>query len=118
MKFPPVSLALAFLLNINSAIAEDSIGFFDLYPLCTMEGTLTCPDGFDVACENENPNDTEPRCLFFENKYVPGCWKFVGHKNIDFSLVPKNMPPSTMIKVTGSGGVYTLNRDTIGCKKL
>lgn len=91
---------------------------FDVCPLCTNFGELTCPNGYKIICADKTPGETEPKCLFLENKFVPGCWKYAGKRSIDFSILPGNMPPSTMIKITGGGDVYVLNREIIGCKKL
>ena len=110
-------LFFAFLLiNALNAIAESKT--FSVSPLCTMDGEIICPNGFQPNCNDETENKTEPKCLFYENKYVPGCWKFIGIEKIDFSLLPLNMPPSTMIEIIGGGEVYTLNRDIVGCRKL
>lgn len=110
-------LILFFLILIafaNKAFAEQE---FYLCPLCNGD-KVTCPKGFEAACADLVPGETVPKCIFFENKYIPGCWKFVGKKKLDLSLIPANMPPSTMIKVIGGGEIYTLNREIIGCKKL
>lgn len=91
---------------------------FDVCPLCTNFGEMTCPTGYKVICADKEFGETEPKCLFLENRYIPGCWKHAGKRSIDLSLIPINMPPSTMITVTGGGDVYVLNREIIGCKKL
>ncbi len=91
---------------------------FDVCPLCTNYGELTCPSGYKVICADKVRGETEPKCLFLESRFIPGCWKHAGKKSIDFSILPGNMPPSTMIKITGGGDVYVLNREIIGCKKL
>ena len=112
---------LLFLLLVLTAYAPKAFAStvaFDVYPLCTNDGGIICPFGYEAACKDEIPYNTEPKCVFLDNKYVPGCWRFIGVKNLDFSLFPANMPPTTMIKVTGGGQVYTLNREIIGCKKL
>ncbi|MBI3589815.1 MAG: hypothetical protein HY094_00335 [Candidatus Melainabacteria bacterium] len=118
MKFLLLILFLIVLITLGSRAFCDSEAFY-VSPLCTTEGSLTCPDGFEAACADEKPGDTEPKCLFLETKYVPGCWKFIGIKHLDLSLFPtNNMPSSTMVKVTGGGEVFTLNREIIGCRKL
>ena len=91
---------------------------FDLYPLCTTVGDITCPDGYLASCEDEINEKSEPRCLFYGSMHVPGCWKYIGKKSIDFSFLPNNLPSSAMIKITGGGDVFTLNREIVGCKKL
>lgn len=99
-----------------SAFAEPE--HFSVCPLCSSEGVIICPIGYKAACENELPGDTVPKCIFYENKYVPGCWKFVGIKKIDFNLGSLKMPSTTMVEIIGGGETYTLNREIVGCKKL
>ena len=91
---------------------------FDLCPLCSMSGDVICPGGFEPACENEVPYSIEPKCVFLENKYVPGCFKFVKVEKREIDFSGWKMPPGAMIEVIGGGETYTLNRETIGCKKL
>ena len=111
-------LLLLLILTAFDSKAFASTVAFDVYPLCTNDGTITCPFGYEAACDDKIPYNTEPKCVFLDKKYIPGCWKFIGIKHLDFSLLPKDMPPTTMIKVTGGGEIYTLNREIIGCKKL
>ena len=94
------------------AKAED----LTICPLCNEEGTITCPLGFKAICLSSD--ESEPKCLFLENRYVSGCWKFIGIKKLDLDIGIQNMPPSTMVKIIGGGETYTLNRETIGCRKL
>lgn len=115
-----IFLLIFFLLNlstINLVVVAESRSF-NICPLCTSDGAITCPNGFEAACENETSNDTEPKCLFYGNKYVPGCWKFVEVKKLDLNFNLPNMPPSAMIEIIGGGDTYTLNREIIGCKKI
>ncbi len=110
-----------FILLIQILCTSQSIASpeaISLCPLCTKEGAVTCPDGFQAICQDETPTVYEPKCIFYENKFIPGCWKFVGINKINFNLSPVNMPPSIMIDVIGGGETYTLNREIIGCKKL
>ena|SRR3989338_8216247 len=102
---------LSLFLNLDNAFALDNY----VCPLCTNEGKLTCPVGYEAICENE---PIEPKCVFLGNKYIAGCWKFVGVKKLDFDFNSIDFPPSLMIEVIGGGETYTLNRETIGCKKL
>ena len=109
---------LLFLLIFAISKAAGNTEAFNVCPLCTNEGVLTCPGGYVAACADETPGDTEPKCIFYGKKHIPGCWKFAGIKKIDFSLLQASMPPTTMIEITGGGEVYTLNREIIGCRKL
>ena len=104
-------ILISLFLNTSNAFALDD----DVCPLCTHEGKLTCPVGYQAICENE---PIEPKCVFLENKYVAGCWKFIGIKKLDFDFNSIDFPPSLMIEVIGGGETYTLNRETIGCRKL
>ena len=103
-------------LEISYAFAN--LENFSLCPLCNSEGIIICPAGFKAACANEKPDDTIPKCIFYENKYIPGCWKFIGVNKLDFNFGALKMPPSAMIEIIGGGETYTLNRDIVGCKKL
>ncbi|OGI18567.1 MAG: hypothetical protein A3B68_02240 [Candidatus Melainabacteria bacterium RIFCSPHIGHO2_02_FULL_34_12] len=111
-----ILILLVFVFCKQSALA--SLDETLVCPLCSFEGNVLCPEGFEATCQDENPDETEPKCVFFENKYVPGCWKFIGIKKMDFNLGALNMPPSVMIDIVGGGETYTLNREIIGCKKL
>lgn len=91
---------------------------FILCPLCNNDGKIICPSGFEAACQNEIPGDTEPKCILFGKKYMPGCWKFVGIKKLDLDFSGLMLSPSAMVKIIGGGETYTLNRDIIGCRKL
>ncbi len=110
-------LILNFFLFRVAASGNTTIEEFKLSPLCTKNGNIICPEDYVAACADETPGDTIPRCLLLSDKYIPGCWKFAGHKSIDFSLIPTNLPASAMVKVTGDGDIFTLDRDIIGCKK-
>ena len=105
-------LFLGFFLN-NANAKEEFV-----CPLCTHEGILTCPSGFIAFCDEKDAANIEPRCVFLENKYVAGCWKFIGIKKMDLNFNSIDFPPSLMIEVIGGGETYTLNKDTISCKKL
>ncbi len=111
-----ILLILNFFLFRDAALG--STEQFKLSPLCTKNGNIICPEDYIAACADEKPGDTVPRCLLLNDKYIPGCWKFTGHKSIDFSLIPVNLPASAMVKITGDGDIFTLDRDIIGCRKL
>ena len=98
--------------------ASEETEISTICPLCSYDAKLICPIGFTAICEGEDSHKLEPKCIFYENKYMPGCWKFAGINKINLNLVPANMPPSTMIKIIGGGETYTFNREIIGCKKL
>lgn len=110
-------LCLTFLMAINlGAFAYEDP--FTLCPLCSQDGKVICPLGFEAACADETPGETEPKCVFLGTKYMPGCWKFVGIKKLDFNIGVLNLPASYMAEVIGGGETYTLNREIIGCRKL
>ena len=112
-------ILLLIFLFASSCKVFSEISLFEVCPLCTNNGSIICPVGYEVGCKDETPGETEPRCLFLGSKYVPGCWKYEGVEYIDFSLVNANMPPSTMIKINNDGvKKYTLNREIVGCKKI
>lgn len=115
--FKKLFLLIFFIECLITKAVSAEVETFLISPLCERE-TITCPDGYEAACADKISNDTKPKCLFYGDKYIPGCWKFVGIKKLDFSLFPANMPPTTMVKITGGGEVYTLNREIIGCRKL
>ncbi|MBI2996467.1 MAG: hypothetical protein HYY52_07180 [Candidatus Melainabacteria bacterium] len=91
---------------------------FYLCPLCTQDGLIVCPDGFEAACSDKSVNNAEPKCILLGQKYIAGCWEFIGIKKVDLNLFPANMPPSLMVNIIGGGETYTLNRETIGCKEI
>ena len=114
MRFSTLTIIL-FLLAANlNGVCES----FNMCPLCSNQGTLICPSGFEAACQNEIPGDTEPKCILFGKKYMPGCWKFVGIKKLDLGFSGLMLSPTAMVEVIGGGETYTLNREIIGCKKL
>ena len=108
---------ISLILYCPHAIAFEEL-LSQVCPLCTMHGIITCPNGLEAACIDEVPGETQPKCLFYENKYVPGCLKFVGIKKLDLNLLPANMPPSIMINIIGGGETYTLNREIIECRAI
>ena len=112
---PTLIFFILFTSNIKVQAEED---LFFSCPLCNKEGGIICPAGYKAACADEVPGDTKPKCIFYENKYIPGCWKFIGIKKLNVDFLLPNMPPSAMIEIIGGGETYTLNRDIVGCKKL
>lgn len=108
-------LSIMFTSGMNAVGETDS---FQICPLCSKDGGITCPVGYEAGCQDETPGDTKPKCLFYGDKYIPGCWKFIGVKKLDFDFPSLGLPPTTMIKITGGGETYTLNREIVGCKKL
>ena len=117
MKFILSILVFLFLFVIDIK-AQAQIETFVTCPLCDMNGGIICTDGFEVGCADDLSLATEPKCIFYEDKYVPGCLKFVGIKKIDLNLEALMLSPSSMIKVIGGGETYTLNREIVGCRKL
>ena len=107
---------LIFITFNSNAVADTSS--FTLCPLCSNDGKIICPVGFEAACADNEGEAAEPKCIFLGNKYMPGCWRFVGIKKLDLNLSGLNLPASYMIGVIGGGETYTLNREIIGCKKL
>ena len=117
MKFILSILIFLFLFVIDIK-AQTQIEIFVTCPLCDMNGGIICPDGFEVGCADDLSLATEPKCIFYEDKYIPGCLKFVGIKKIDLNFESLMLSPSSMIKVIGGGETYTLNREIVGCRKL
>ena len=113
-----LSILILFFLFVSGVNAQTQIETFELSPLCDMNGGITCPIGFEVGCADDASLVTEPKCIFYENKYIPGCLKFVGIKKIDLNLEALMLSPTSMIKVIGGGETYTLNREIVGCKKM
>ncbi len=117
MRFILGILILLFLLA-GDTNAQAGIEAFEVSPLCDMNGEIICPVGFEIGCADDISLATQPKCIFYENKYIPGCLKFVGIKKIDLNFEALMLTPSSMIKVIGGGETYTLNREIVGCKKL
>ena len=117
LKFILGILVLLLLLT-NDTDAQTGIEAFEVSPLCDMDGGIICPVGFEIGCADDLSLATEPKCIFYEGKYIPGCLKFVGIKKIDLNFESLMLSPSSMIKVVGGGETYTLNREIVGCKKL
>lgn len=116
-KFYLLAVFLLSLFLVSNKILANDLAF-DVCPICTKDGQLTCPLGFEAACHDETLDKTEPKCLFQGGQYIAGCWKFAGHQKIDFSFLQPPPPSTVMIEVIGGGEIYTLNREIIGCKKL
>ena len=108
-------LSFLFAFSVN---AQTRIEAFELSPLCDMNGGIICPAGFEVGCADGVSLEIQPKCIFYENKYIPGCLKFVGIKKIDLNFEALMLTPGSMIKVIGGGETYTLNREIVGCKRL
>jgi len=117
MRFILTVLILLFLVVCNSN-AQTQIEDFEVSPLCDINGSIICPDGFKVGCADDVSLATEPKCIFYGEKYIPGCLKFIGIKKIDLNLESLMLTPGSMIEVIGGGETYTLNRETVGCKRL
>ena len=113
-----VFVLVMILLLFTNLIAKGETESFNMCPLCSNQGELICPLGFEAACQNETPGDTEPKCILLEKKYMPGCWKFVGIKKLNLDFSGLMLSPTAMIEVIGGGETYTLNRDIVGCRKL
>lgn len=111
-------LAILFCFAITNQIAYAEGGEFSVCPLCSNTGEVLCPLGSTAGCINDTPEETIPKCVFYGDRYVAGCWKFIGIKKLDLDFSKLGMPPSLMIDVIGGGETYTLNRETIGCRKL
>ena len=117
MRFILPVLILFFLVVCDSN-AQTQIEDFEVSPLCNMSGEIICPDGFKIGCADELSLTTQPKCIFYGEKFIPGCLKFVGMKKVDLNLESLMISPDSMIKVIGGGETYTLNREIVGCKKL
>ena len=112
-----LSILVLFFLIIGSVKAQTEIEAFELSPLCDINGGIICPVDFEVGCADDLSLATEPKCIFYEDKFIPGCLKFVGIKKIDLDFESLMLTPGSMIKVIGGGETYTLNREIVGCKK-
>ena len=117
MRFILGILILLFLVG-NGTNAQTETEAFFASPLCDMNGGIICPVGSEVGCADDISLATKPKCIFYENKYIPGCLKFAGIKKIDLNFEALMLTPSSMIKVIGGGETYTLNREIVGCRKL
>ena len=109
---------ISFLFIFNILFCEQTRAYemeqIKLCPMCTKEGAIICPFGFKPWC-NSNAQE-KPLCLYYGNKYLPGCFKFVGKTNLNF-VFPESLIPGFTAKVTGGGDTFTLNTDTVSCKK-
>ena len=117
MRFILSILILLFLVSC-AVNAQTEIEVFELSPLCDSAGTIICPVGFEAGCADDLSLATQPKCIFYGNKYISGCLKFIGIKKIDLNFEALMLTPSSMIEVIGGGETYTLNREIVGCKKL
>ena len=113
-----LSILILLVLVVDSTNAQTQIETFEVSPLCDMNGGIICPVGFEVGCADDISLATQPKCIFYGDKYIPGCLKFVGIKKIDLNLESLMLTPSSMIEVIGGGETYTLNREIVGCRKL
>ena len=116
MRFFSILILLIFF--VSSASAETSIESFIVSPLCDTRGSIICPDGLKADCADESSSSTQPRCIFYGDKYISGCLKFEKIQKIDLNFDALMLTPGSMIKVIGGGETYTLNREIVGCKKL
>ena len=113
-----LTVLIVFFLIVCDSNAKTQIEDFEVSPLCDMSGSIICPDGFEVGCADELSLETQPKCIFYGEKYIPGCLKFIGIKKIDLNLEALMISPGSMLEVIGGGETYTLNREIVGCKKL
>ena len=112
------TIKLFFLVAVSVITFTKANAEADLCPLCTMDGKITCPAGYKVVCVNETNSDGEPKCIFLSDKFIPGCWKFIGIKKLDFRFNNSNIISKNMkVEIIGGGETYTLNRETISCIK-
>lgn len=93
------------------------IGPSSVYPVCSKSGEIVCPDNYLPFCPENKEKSASPKCIQLGSMFVPGCWQFEGIKKIDLGLEKMMLSPSTMVKVIGGGETYTLNRETVFCKK-
>ena len=113
-----LSILILLFLVIDDTNAQTPIETFEVSPLCDMSGSIICPVGFEAGCVGGISLEVQPKCIFYEDKYIPGCLKFVEVKKIDLNFESLMLSPSSMIKVIGGGETYTLNREIVGCRKL
>lgn len=110
-----LSLLILFVCDIKAQAVTDD---FVVSPLCDINGTIVCPVGYEAGCADESLKSTEPKCIFYNEKFISGCLKFVGVKKIDINFETLMLSPGSMVKIIGGGETYTLNREIVGCKKL
>ncbi len=103
---------------MRSAIAQTQIDDFELSPLCDSNGALVCPLGYEAGCANGGSLSTEPKCIFYGDKFISGCLKFEKIQKIDLNFENLMLSPGSMIEVIGGGETYTLNREAVGCRRL
>ena len=115
MKFI-FGILVLFFFFVGVVNAQTQIKTFELSPLCDMDGEVICPVGFEVGCSSKEA--TEPKCIFYEGRFISGCLQFVGIKKIDLNFEALMVTPGSMIEVIGGGETYTLNREIVGCRKL
>lgn len=108
-------LLLIFCFSLPISALE--IGPSSVYPICSKHGEIVCPDDFSPYCPDDKELKSEPKCVLIGSMFVPGCWQFIGIKKIDLGLEKMMLSPTTMVKVIGGGETYTLNRETVFCKK-
>ena len=84
----------------------------EVCPLCSSQGALICPPGYEVSCSEEELSI--PQCIFLDKKFIPGCYKFKGYETLNLGF--PDLPAKAMIKVSTDSKVYTLNREIINCK--
>lgn len=111
-----------FLLIILSCFLQPvfaiEIGPSSVYPVCSKSGDIICPDNFSPYCPEDKENKGIPKCVLIGSMFIPGCWQFEGIKKIDLGLEKMMLSPTTMVKVIGGGETYTLNRETVFCKRI
>ena len=116
MRF--LSLLILLILFTRSVVAQTQADSFELSPLCDVSGAIICPSGFEAGCADGVSLVLQPKCIFYEGKYIPGCLKFEKIEKIDLNFEKLMLSPGSMIEVIGGGETYTLNRETVGCRKL
>src|SRR3989338_9351607 len=100
----------------SKANTSEDLNSFSLCPLCSRDGQIICPVDYEAGCSNEKET-SEPKCIFYGDKYVPGCLRFVGIKKLDFQMFPPSAIPGAMIEIIGGGETYELNRELVGCRR-
>ncbi|MBI1857994.1 MAG: hypothetical protein HYR97_02630 [Candidatus Melainabacteria bacterium] len=109
-------ISLIFLVSYMIFPINSLAEIFDLCPVCTVKGELLCPSGYEAACEQDDTEIHEPKCIFYGNRYVSGCLKFVGVNKLDLNF--DTLLPGSKVELIGGGETYTLNRETVGCRRL
>lgn len=112
-----IILSIPFVFYFLAPASALEIGPSSVYPVC-IKGEIACPDNFLPYCPEDKEKSGTPKCVQIGSMFIPGCWQLVGIKKIDLGFEKMMLSPTTMVKVIGGGETYTLNRETVFCKRI